>query len=366
GSLDSFRVATQSLVGLPRHKFKYALVWAEFASHESCLKRLEAYQTAIDLLPQFIWLGATIIQRYHDLLEAESLAVGAAYAAILSSDYPLALEWLEHARCVVWNQSLMLHSPLDQLQYIHPELATRLQTVANQLHNASSQSRESQALSLGSMIAEQAAQDHRRLATEYNNLIAQARTLPGFEGSLRPIKANKLIGAAQYGPVVVVNCHTDHCDALIITPGQSLINHIPLPNFTGEKARYTRVEMEQSVRDRQMKECGVERRPVLEQTVDFKAVLAGLWYDVVKPILDNLRYANNVPTDSLPHITWCPTGALSFLPLHAAGDYDQPQSRVFDYVISPYTPTLTALLNSTSSSVSCETRILAIGQPNTP
>jgi CHAT domain-containing protein len=57
---------------------------------------------------------------------------------------------------------------------------------------------------------------------------------------------------------------------------------------------------------------------------------------------------------------------LSFLPLHAAGDYDQSGCRVFDYVISSYTPTLTALLASKPSTLSPESRILAIGQADTP
>ncbi|KAH7333535.1 CHAT domain-containing protein [Rhizoctonia solani] len=56
--------------------------------------------------------------------------------------------------------------------------------------------------------------------------------------------------------------------------------------------------------------------------------------------------SNDVPRDSPPHVTWCPTGALSFLPLHAAGDYSRPRSKAFDwYTISSYTPT-TAVLDA--------------------
>ncbi|CAE7217834.1 unnamed protein product [Rhizoctonia solani] len=96
----------------------------------------------------------------------------------------------------------------------------------------------------------------------------------------------------------------------------------------------------------------------------FGSMLTTLWNDVAKPVLDHLGYTNNVPTDNLPHITWCPTGAMTFLPLHAAGDYDQPRSRAFEYAIS-YTPTLTALLESTPHSLS-SSKILAIGQTATP
>ncbi|CAE6501928.1 unnamed protein product [Rhizoctonia solani] len=363
-SLGSFRIASST--GSPRNKFKYASLWAGLASENSSLNSIEAYQATINLLPQFIWLGATTDQRYRDLEQVQNVAICAAAAAIIASNYKLALEWLEHGRCVVWNQNLMLRSPLDQLHASHPTLATRLQTVANQLHHAGSESREVQARSSGPVTPEQVAQQHRRLAKEYDELISQARTLPGFEDFLQPIIASDLVKAARNGPIVVINCHKDCCDALVVMPGRDTIDHIPLPKFTGETAQHTRSEMEKSVRNSRLRERGDNRRPVLEEIFNLETVLAVLWDDVVKPILDFLGYTINDSKDNLPHITWCPTGALSFLPLHAAGDYNRPRSRAFDYVISSYTPTLTALRTSSSSAMSCNTRVLAIGQPKTP
>ncbi|KAG8718295.1 hypothetical protein FRC11_003598, partial [Ceratobasidium sp. 423] len=253
-SLHSFRLATQSLAGSPRDRFRYACGWARNASSNSALNPIEAYQTAIDLLPQFIWLGATTNQRYQDLEEVQNLAINAAAAAIAVSKFTLALEWLEHSRCVVWNQNLMLRSPLDQLHASHPTLATRLATVANQLHHAGSESRESQALSSGSLTPEQVGQKHRQLAKEYEELLTQTRTLAGFEDFLQPIKANRLVKAAQNGPIVVVNCHKSRCDALVILPEQDTIEHIPLPNFTGEQAERIRVELGRTVRARWLRE----------------------------------------------------------------------------------------------------------------
>jgi CHAT domain-containing protein len=52
-----------------------------------------------------------------------------------------------------------------------------------------------------------------------------------------------------------------------------------------------------------------------------------------------------------PRLHWCPTGDFAFLPLHAAGVYHGPKGdRVCcsDYVVSSYTPTLSALLNAQS------------------
>ncbi|KDN43079.1 hypothetical protein RSAG8_06402, partial [Rhizoctonia solani AG-8 WAC10335] len=184
------------------------------------------------------------------------------------------------------------------------------------------------------------------------------------------MKVNKLTWAARNGPIVVINCHQDRCDALLILPHQDNVNHMPLPNFNGEKARRVRSEMEFSIESQRSRERGVERRPLVPEggtkTDEFGGVLEVLWNDVVKPILDFLGFTDRVPVGNLPHITWCPTGAMTFLPLHAAGDYDQPQSRVFDYVISSYTPTLTALLESSPSTLTRDSRVLAIGQTATP
>jgi CHAT domain-containing protein len=74
----------------------------------------------------------------------------------------------------------------------------------------------------------------------------------------------------------------------------------------------------------------------------------------------------------MPHITWCLTGLLTFLPIHAAGIYgSEDQPKIFDYVVSSYAPTITALLGAQrhpTNSIPCNKgpRLLAISQPATP
>ncbi|CUA67221.1 Girdin [Rhizoctonia solani] len=368
-SLESFRKASQSSTGAPRNKFHYALHWAKLAFEHSPLNPIEAFQTIIVLLPQYTWLGATTDQRYHDLSSTRNLAVDAAMTAILSSDYSTALEWLEHARCVVWNQSLMLRSPLDELQSSHPTLANRLKTVAMELLEGSSESHASRVRLSSSLAhrAEQAAQNHRRLADEYNDLLSQVRKLSEFEDFLQPMKVKSLIKAARNGPIVTINCSRSRCDALIVLPGQDKVHWIPLPNFTYEDAQCARSGIQMSLKSQGIRERGAHLDDETESEPEscFGEVLKHLWSGIVKPVLDFLKYTVNKPTDNLPHITWCPTGVVSFLPLHAAGDYDQPDSRVFDYVISSYTPTLTALLSTSPSSLRSGSRILGIGQETT-
>ncbi|QRW18547.1 CHAT domain protein [Rhizoctonia solani] len=345
-SYHFFRLSTQSLSGAPRLKFDNAFKWAKLASMHSFLQPLEAYQTAIDLLPQFVWLGATTAQRYQDLEAVESLAVQAAAIAITSSDYTLALEWLEHARCVVWNQSLMLRSPLDKLCSVNPDLAARLQDVADSLHTAGLESRESRSQESGSMTPDQVAQKHRSLAKEYNDLLAQIREIPGFEDFLQPTKAKVLMSAARYGPIVVINCYEDRCDAL---PRKGSKH----PNQDGTL-----------IRSNQVRDGMVKRRPVVPiEDFDFESLLAVLWYDIVKPVLDHLGkcFKGNLAAYNL-----VPDRNIIFFPLHAAGDYEITGARVFKYVISSYTPTLTALLNSTSNTLTPDSKVLIIGQANTP
>jgi CHAT domain-containing protein len=80
----------------------------------------------------------------------------------------------------------------------------------------------------------------------------------------------------------------------------------------------------------------------------------------------------------MPHVTWCATGPLAFLPLHAAGIYDPKDPsktiRASDFVISSYTPSLSALIkpHSQHSEVLLRSRpepsaqILVVSQPATP
>jgi CHAT domain-containing protein len=72
-------------------------------------------------------------------------------------------------------------------------------------------------------------------------------------------------------------------------------------------------------------------------------------------------------------VTWCATGPLAFLPIHAAGEYESMGERglkVADFVVSSYTPTLSALLQpplvNPPDLLSPSMKILVVSQPETP
>ena len=71
----------------------------------------------------------------------------------------------------------------------------------------------------------------------------------------------------------------------------------------------------------------------------------------------------------MPHLTWCLSGPLASLPIHAAGLYgakDQP--KIFNYVVSSFTPSLSALLGPKPHprQLSHPARLLTVSQPATP
>jgi len=72
----------------------------------------------------------------------------------------------------------------------------------------------------------------------------------------------------------------------------------------------------------------------------------------------------------LPRIWWCPTGPLAFLPIHAAGIYEQDTSAqcLADFAVSSYIPTLSVLkgLHSRAPSNTTNDGVLLVSQPNTP
>jgi len=71
--------------------------------------------------------------------------------------------------------------------------------------------------------------------------------------------------------------------------------------------------------------------------------------------------------EHLGRIWWCATGSLAFLPIHAAGIYGTGNGdKLSDYVVSSYTPTLTAILDSSTRKVGDNFTILTVAQPSTP
>ncbi|CAE6422728.1 unnamed protein product [Rhizoctonia solani] len=366
-SLGALRKASKCSQGRPLVRFKAACRWAELVSSQDREDELQAYQIAMELLPQVVWLGTSIDQRYLDIDRIGNIAVRAAAAAINAERCMLALEWLEQGRSIVWNQTLQLRTPMDNLAAAHPALADELGKVTRDLHSTSTQGTHMISLLDKKSSLEQTMQEHHRLAEQFEVIVSRVRQLAGFEDFLRHKRASELLRAAQNGFIVMINVHTSRCDALVLSPTEAEILHIPLTRTSSIKIAELHDQIERSLSQSNLRERHVV---VPERTAadefEFESVLASLWLDIVKPVLEALGLASIQEGNDWPHVTWCTTGSLSFLPLHAAGYFDRPQKAVFDYVVSSYTPTLTALLSTSTESLPQHSSIVAIGQEATP
>jgi hypothetical protein len=74
------------------------------------------------------------------------------------------------------------------------------------------------------------------------------------------------------------------------------------------------------------------------------------------------------PPNDPQRIWWCLTGPLAFLPIHAAGLYGEDDgfgSKLSDFVISSYTPSLTALIEAFRGGPDSKPlQLLAVAQPS--
>ncbi|QRV77080.1 CHAT domain protein [Ceratobasidium sp. AG-Ba] len=358
---NAFRSAAQTTSFTHACQMQSAQKWAQL-SRVLNLSPLEAYKVAFSSLTQLVWIGQTIKHRQSAMNMVRDLASQAASWAISVGSYDLALEWLEQGRAVIWSQTLQLRTSFDEISHEDPGLALELQDVARQLDIACSESTLHPSASDFSTESVSQTSHHHQLAFRWSELLTKARLLPGFHDFMLPLKAEELKRAINNGPVVVINAHDERCDALIIMPQRVDIIHVHLSKVTQEQLEALSTQTLSQMSQRGSAETA---RGFKTDTPNYIQSLVLLWTSVVEPILNALSYTDKLNDDELPHVTWCATGALSFLPLHAAGLYSDESKKTFDFVVSSYTPTISALLMHNKASASWA-ELLLVGQEATP
>lgn len=76
-----------------------------------------------------------------------------------------------------------------------------------------------------------------QLAREWELLVARIQTTPDLEHFLWPHSLAELMDVSQHGIVVVIAIYHHVCHALVITQGLPEPKHIPLPQFSLERAK---------------------------------------------------------------------------------------------------------------------------------
>ncbi|KAJ2922952.1 hypothetical protein H1R20_g14146, partial [Candolleomyces eurysporus] len=227
-----------------------------------------------------------------------------------------------------------------------------------------------------------------KLAKERETLVNVIRTtIPGFENFLRPLPSSSWTQhLPDAGPVVVINVHATRCDAIVLMAGLEEAMHIPLPDFSHSDAVHLSQLLEATLEDfglsvrgssselnisedRAMRSVKTFGNKDTKETIPvMEGILMRLWAAVVKPIVNGLAMSRS--ENPTTRIWWCPTGPLSFLPLHAAGIYrgEAPEA-LSDYAVSSYIPTVAVLTErvKASQTVSEEkSGIFLLSQPNAP
>jgi hypothetical protein len=261
------------------------------------------------------------------------LPVDAAAAQLRVGRPERAIELLEHGRTVMWSRRMDLwNAPLDEIGADHPELRKQIEIIrAELLANIMSTAGRRQQPGRQNMAAE-------RRASLYGELNRRLREF-GF-GRLTPFA--ELKAAADHGPVVVLNVSRLRSDALILS------KDVPLGQIrlAADVHARSRAVVEESV---DLARADGDSRADTERAALMSRMLTGwLWSDVTRPVLDWLAQHGELAGegDDLPRLWWCPTGWLTFLPVHAAGSVTSPRDSVMGRVVSSYTPNLAQLIRA--------------------
>ncbi|KAF6741570.1 CHAT domain-containing protein [Ephemerocybe angulata] len=386
-SIAHLKLAATSKTGSPRVKLEAARHWAQYL-YKHCndpdhsAEILSAFNTAVQLVSVLAGLDQTVQRRYEQLQEVSDITLEAAAAACQLSREDMALEWLEQGRCLVWSQLTSLRTPLEELEIHDATLAKNVKAISQRLEDAGSSQalRTRMDMSLQEKIlVENEARTHLDLAKEWEKVLATVRAIPEFESFLQPRPCSAIMQhLPSEGFVVVLNVHGKRCDAIALSASFEKPLHIPLPDFLPETAKKLAVNLTSELQSHglRVREGASDRaagpRKSRRTQQPFSITLRDIWNNMMTTILDSLKiqrvHKSSEGSLALPRVWWCPTGPLSFLPLHAAGTFAEGKSEcLLDYVVSSYTPTVSSLTSRVKNSCPVDNGISGLfltSQPN--
>lgn len=331
----------------------------DFASK---IRLLDAYRLAVELLPRLAYLGMNIHSRVSILAKVESLASSAAVHALSLEETKTAVEILEEGRALLWLQLLQLRSSFEALP---DDLAKGLRQLSQELEaNMKLPETPSDPEHRSKALLEAETARRRQMGEEFENLLHRARAIPGFERFMQHETYAALSGVATEGPVIVLVSGRSECYAIIIPNTQDQPERLKL-RITMERMQKLALLLRDA--NHQLR----NRRAIFVSRsgdIGSKDILSELWIKVVKPVLEHLSLPVNngnlshEQTNVLihhmfsqkheginrPRLWWIPTGAFTFAPIHAAGQYGVGAlgECCSDYVVSSYTPTIGSLITA--------------------
>lgn len=349
-AVQASREAAGITTAPPAARASTAAIWGALAAaDQDWADATHAYQAAVGFLAQVAPRGLDRADQEFQLAQLPGLGSRAAACCLQLDQVDLALRLLEQGRGVLLGQALDTRTDLAALERARPDLASRFVQLRDQLGESG------RAVSPGGpapldgpgqaaedAVASRRAEGRRRAADSFDAVLAEVRAVAGFEGFLLPPTVEDLLQAAEQGPVAVITVDELRSDALLLTSGG--LRHVRLPDLSPAiVARRTAgfLSALDAIR-------AAAPNADLEAEAQVTYVLGWLWDALAEPVLRELGISTRPsPDQPWPRIWWCPSGLLSFLPLHAAGhhetSFDDAPRTVLDLVNSSYTPTIRSL-----------------------
>ncbi|MFH0173480.1 CHAT domain-containing protein [Streptomyces cacaoi] len=294
---------------------------------------------AVRLLPRLATRDLDRADQQYVLAREHGLAAEAAAYALEAGRPEQALEVLEHGRGVLLGRLLRSReTDVARLRERAPVLADRFVRLRD-VEDPVPLGADTYSAAREQRVAERM----RTYEAEWDELVAEVRSLPGMADFLRPPSAQEIIRRAGAGPVVVINISI-RCDALIVADGA--LDVVPLVT-TAEEVHGRVAAFLSAVNAPVGGSESLDGRLARQATV--AETLEWLWDTITGPVLERLtRLLPSAPDGTPTRVWWCPQGASAFLPLHAAG-YHGPRADpenercALARVASSYTSTVAAL-----------------------
>lgn len=310
------------------------------ARRGSSAAALEAYRTTLDLLDLVAWRGLDREDQERALIEFRGVGSAAAASAMDMNDLDTALALLEQGRGVLLGQVLDRRVDHEALEVAQPVLARELQHVHEALESGARHRAAGLAVTRSgeeptTVDSDNGGEslDRQRLAVRRDELLSQIRECDGFEDFLRAPDVVAMRATIGPGAVIMLNLAASRCDALITTGSETRV--VPLADLSIEDAADRTASFLAAV---DANTWGTN--DVVRETLEW------LWDVAVHPVLDSLAGS---AAGASTRVWWVPTGALSLLPVHAAGHHgprDGEARSALHRVVSSYTPTLRMLTGS--------------------
>ncbi|MEU0823038.1 CHAT domain-containing protein [Streptomyces mirabilis] len=338
--------------------------WA--ARHGAWEPAAELYAACVDLMARLASPDRHSDTRRYWLSRWALLTQRASASALNAGDPQAATVLLERGRGVLLSQTFDLREDLADLRTHDRDLADRVERLRRQLDDApllgTGPAPRLYTLDPEAAAAQDIGLQRRRLLNQFDELLAEIRSRPGFEQYLRPAQWADLIAQDGHGPLAIPNISEHRSDALIVSDGN--LRTVQLPHATPNALRHAVGSMLTALDRSNTAWRRRDRDAQLRAQSEIEAVLAWLWDAITEPVLRELDITGPpAPGRPWPRMWWVPTGLLSLLPLHAAQRGDHC---ALDRVISSYTPTIRALRVARGQVPARERRILAVAMPATP